>query len=223
MSFNRLPTEIKQLIVDQAAYSDQAYRKRVPFIRESTTDADSNSDSDSSSSSDSDSESDLDPLPNSYDETLGRTIQMLSKVLLVSRCRTNIFQRTILDSSIVNSIKTLEIDSKASLDSLAFALFHVCARLPNLSTFKFTAHVAHALLKRPTEDGTFSEQREIHTKFFQLAKRITRWDIYCNSPEQTLPYLQSNPSIVTTLTLRGAHKGSLVRDSRSPVPPALAR
>jgi len=60
MSFNRLPTEIKQLVVDQAAYSDAAHRGR-------TAEVDSDSDS-------------TEAVAFPYDGQRGGTVQTLSKV-----------------------------------------------------------------------------------------------------------------------------------------------
>jgi len=62
MSFNRLPTEIKQLVVDQVAYSDAAYRKRAAEV-------DSDSDSDSTQA-----------VAFQHDGQRGRTVRTLSKV-----------------------------------------------------------------------------------------------------------------------------------------------
>ena len=64
MSFNRLPTEIKQLVVDQAAYSDAAHRGRTAEV-----DSDSDSDSDSTEA-----------VASLYDGRRGGTVRTLSKV-----------------------------------------------------------------------------------------------------------------------------------------------
>jgi len=188
MSFNRLPAEVKQLIVNQAAYSDAAHRSRAEEV-------DSDSDSDST-------------VAFKHDGQRGRTVQTLSKVsteirtfcyphlfsvrssslfplcisveqitrekqvLRVSRWRRKIFQHRMLETPIRNYLTTLEIDPIADLESLSFALFHVCPRLPNLDSVTFTGKVWDKLLGFEVRASDAEAQRETPKKFAQLAIRV---------------------------------------------------
>jgi len=152
------------------------------------------------------------------------------QVLQVSACRDKIFQYSILESPVRNCFTTLEIDSfDDDLDSLAFALFHVCPRLPNLTSIAFSGHSIHEklpisqLLSTPPHPDDPVGKRETASKLQELARTIQTWTIKCNTPEQALPYLQANPSQVRNVSLRGVGRKSLIEDSSSPLPAALAQ
>ena len=122
-----------------------------------------------------------------------------------------------LESSIRNYLTTLEIDRKADLESLSFALFHVCPRLPNLDSITFSGKMWYKLLGRSIRASDVEAQRETLKKFAQLASRVRSWSLEYDNPQQIITYLFLNPSIIHSLTIP-----ALLLLETSPFPAVLA-
>ncbi|GAA5990453.1 hypothetical protein JCM5350_008003 [Sporobolomyces pararoseus] len=224
MSFNRLPTEIKRLIVKMCNQADESYKISMPVRRGMLTDGDYTVWFGRSSYAISLVSKDLRAI----------SAQYVFKIIKVSQMAKRIFATWILDSPICANFTTVDFNV-SDPEQLSFAVFHVLPRLPNLKAIwgidaAFTEGLfGNGGMVRVSKlkcSSSTSNEEAIHAwhKLKSIATRIVEWRVQLKE-EEVEALLSIDPSIkskIRSLSLSSfSYEGFPILESDSSRFPAL--
>ncbi|GAA6014304.1 hypothetical protein JCM11491_005032 [Sporobolomyces phaffii] len=187
MSLRHLPTEIKQLVVDQAHRSDQAYQHRSQGVSASSEQSKWRGKA-------------VHSLSFVNKEWRALSLKYIVTTLRASRARDPIFDSSFFGTATGALITRLHVEPSTSFERISFLVIYIIPQLPNLYRITLSSGALGTISPKSPSSTSRGFLLPLLARIAQT--RITEWDVELTKSHNYAPLVFANPSTLRSLTVR---------------------